>query len=266
MCTLTLWMADDVIRITAPELWTGFPCTGMRSLGEKSRLSVLIADDHVIFLEALKCFLDKSHDVVGTVTDGRSLLREAIRLRPDVIIVDFGMPLLNGLDAACRIREQLPNSHLVFLTMNEDPNLAAAVLNLGRTGFVLKHSAAAELLTAITRVCQGESYVSPKLQPRDWVEQRARARQFGKPLTARQRDIVQLFAEGRCMKEIAAQLNLSVKTVELHKHQIMAEFSLKSNAELVLFAVKEGLISISPKEVRARQAVEGTPGKSHPAL
>lgn len=218
----------------------------MKSLSENARLTLLIADDHALFLETLKCFLDKTYDVVGTVTDGRALLRETLRLKPDVIIVDFGMPLLNGLDAAKRIREQLPKSRLVFLTMNEDPNLAAAVLELGQTGLVLKHSAAKELLTAIEKVWHGGSYVSPRLRPEDWVELRSRARRFDKSLTPRQRDIVQLFAEGLCMKEIGAQLNLSVKTIEVHKHQIMGDFNLKSNSDLVLFALKMGLVSINP--------------------
>jgi DNA-binding NarL/FixJ family response regulator len=224
----------------------------MVPLGEKSRLSLLIADDHAIFLELLKGFLEKTYVVSGTVTDGRSLVAEALNLKPDVIIIDVGLPLLNGLDAARRIREQLPNVRLVFLTMQEDPNLAAAALELGKAAFVLKHAASAELLTAIDRVWQGKSYVSPKLRSEDWVEQRVRAKQFSKQLTPRQRDIVQLFAEGHCMKEIAAHLNLSLKTIELYKHQIMAEFNVKNNANLVLLAVKEGLISVNPDVPLAR--------------
>ena len=220
-----------------------------------SRPQLLIADDHSVFLEALKCFLEKTYVVTGTVTDGRSLVTEALRLKPDMIIIDIGMPLLNGLDAARRIREQLPNVRLVFLTMREDANLAAAALELGRAGFVLKHSAAAELVTAIDQVWHGKSYVSPKLRSEDWVQQRARVKQFSKQLTPRQCDIVQLFAEGYGLKEIAARLNLSLKTIEFHKHQIMAEFNLKSNADLVLFAVKEGLISIDPNVLYAQRTI-----------
>ena len=212
---------------------------------ENSRPHLLIADDHAIFLEALKCLLEKCYVVAGTVTDGRSLVTEAIRLKPDLIIVDIGMPLLNGLDAARRIREQLPNVRLVFLTMQEDANLAAVALELGHAGFVLKHSAASELVTAIEQVWSGRSYVSPKLRSQDWVEQRDRVKHFSKPLTPRQCDIVQMFAEGLCQKEIAVRLNLSPKTIEFHKHQIMMEFNLKGNADLVLFAVKMGLISIN---------------------
>ena len=208
------------------------------------RPRILIADDHAVCLGALKCFLEKRYVVCGTVTDGRSLITEAIRLKPDVIIVDVGMPLLNGFDAARRIRPQLPGARLVFLTMQEDANLAAAAIDLGQAAFVLKHSAATELVTAIEQVWRGKSFISPKLRPEDWVEQRARVKHFSKALTARQRDFVQLFAEGYSLKEIAARLNLSPKTVEFHKHQIMTEFNLKSNAAVILFAIKNGLISI----------------------
>lgn len=222
---------------------------------DKPGPSLLIADDHAVFLDALKSLLEKTYVVAGTVTDGRSLVIEALRLKPDVIIVDVGMPLLNGLDAARRIRDSLPDVCLVFLTMNEDPNLAAVALELGRVGFVLKHSAASELLVAIDQVWQRKSYVSPKLRPEDWVERRNRVRQFSKPLTPRQCDIVQMLAEGNGMKEIAYQLNLSIKTIEFHKHEIMTQFNLKSNADIVLFAVREGIISIGNQPHYARRAV-----------
>ena len=218
----------------------------MRPWCEKARPSLLIADDHVVFLEALRALLEKTYVVIGTVTDGRALVTEALRLKPDVIIVDIGMPLLNGFDAACRIREQLPKVPLVFLTMQDDPNLAAAALELGNVGFVLKRSAAKELLTAIDQVWHGKSFVSSKLRSDDWVEQRSRVVQFSKDLTPRQSDVVQLFAEGYSMKEIAARLNLSTKTIEFHKHHIMTAFHLKTNADLVLFAIKERLISVAP--------------------
>jgi DNA-binding NarL/FixJ family response regulator len=211
------------------------------------RTSVLIADDHAIFADALRVYLqEKTFAVIGAVTDGRAMLREAFRLKPDVIIVDFAMPLLNGLDAARRIREQVPNARFVFLTMHDDANLAAATLELGRVGFVLKQSGGLELLKAIEEILHGRSYLTPKLRAEDWVAAKARARQFSKELTKRQRDLVQLFAEGRPMKEIAAVLDLSEKTVEFHKHHIMVAFNLKSNADLVLFALKQGLIKVNP--------------------
>jgi DNA-binding NarL/FixJ family response regulator len=189
----------------------------------------------------------KSLPFIGAVADGRALLREAVRLRPDVIIVDFAMPRLNGLDAARRIRELIPNAKFVFLTMHDDANLAAAALELGRVAFVLKRSGGQELVKAIEETLHGRSYLTPKLRAQDWVAAKARARQFSKELTQRQRDFLQLFAEGRPMKEIAAVLNLSEKTVEFHKHHIMVTFNLKSNADLVLFALKHGLIAVDPE-------------------
>jgi DNA-binding NarL/FixJ family response regulator len=136
----------------------------------------------------------------------------------------------------------------VFLTMHNDANLAAAILGeLGRVGFVLKSSGGMELLKAIEEILHDRSYLTPKLRAVDWVAAKARARQFSKELTNRQCEVVQLFAEGRSLKEIAAVLNLSGKTVEFHKHQIMEAFNLKSNAELILFAVKRGLVSVCPE-------------------
>lgn len=221
---------------------------------EPPRPRILIADDHVVFAEALKLFLEKHHSVVGIVADGRALVSEATRCKPDVVIVDVGMPLLNGLDAARRIREQLPKVKLVFVTMQDNPNLAAAALELGGVGFVLKQSAGAELLKAIEQVLHGKNYVTPRLRTEDWVAMKTRARQYSKELTARQRDIVQLCAEGRPVKEIAGHLNLSEKTIEFHKHHIMEAFNLKSNADLVLFALKQGLISLESDPAQKRKS------------
>ena len=220
----------------------------------ESRPQILIADDHVIFADGLRLMLEERYAIVGTVADGRALITEALRLRPEVIVVDVGMPLLNGLDAAVRVREQLPKEKLEFLTMQDNPNLAAAALGLGSAAFVLKHSAGSELLLAIEKLLHGECYVTPKLRPADWVVQKTRARQYSKHLTPRQRDIVQMCAEGLAIKEIAGHLNLSEKTVEFHKHHIMETFNLKSNADLVLFALKERLISLDPDPLRDKQS------------
>ena len=206
------------------------------------RPQVLIADDHAIFAEALRLLLKKNYRVVGTVSDGRAMVSAAAKLNPDVIVVDIGMPLLNGLDAAQRIREEAPKVKLVFLTMQDDPNLAAAALELGSVAFVLKHSAGSELLNAIEQVLHGKNYLTPKLRSEDWVVMKRRAKQFSKDLTARQREIVQLWAEGYSLKQIGAELHLSEKTVEFHKHHIMEVYNLKSNADLVLFALREGRI------------------------
>jgi DNA-binding NarL/FixJ family response regulator len=221
---------------------------------DRSRPRLLIADDHVIFTQALKVYLEPKYTVVGVVQDGRALIEESLKLKPDVIIADVSMPVLNGLDASRRIKAQIPHMKFIFLTMRDDPNLAAAALELGPIGFILKHSAGTELLEAIDRVLHGESYLTRKMRAEDWVTSKARARQFGKELTPRQKDIVQLFGEGKAIKQIADVLHLSEKTVEFHKHRIMESFSLKNNAELILFALKKGLISVDPEFPEPGQA------------
>jgi DNA-binding NarL/FixJ family response regulator len=214
------------------------------------RPRLLLADDHAMFAETLRAYLEKSCEVMGVVSDGRTLVSEALRLPADVIVVDIGMPYLNGLDAARRIKEQRPEARFIFLTMNADPNLAAATMELGNAAFVLKHSAGSELLEAIKQVMDGKSYLTGRMRAQDWAESSSRARQFGKALTPRQKDIVQLSGEGRSIKEIAAILELSEKTVEFHKHNIMQAFQLKTNASLVLFALQQGLISPEPQSQR----------------
>jgi DNA-binding NarL/FixJ family response regulator len=211
----------------------------------------LIADDHLIFAEALKIFLERTYPVIGVVADGRALIEAALRLRPEIVVVDVGMPVLNGLDAVRRIKEDAPNVKFIILTMQADPNLAAAALELGSIGFVLKQAAGSELLKAIDHVLHGKVYLSPQMRANDWVATRARARQFSKELSHRQREIVQLYAEGRSIKEIAGVLNLSEKTVEFHKHHIMEAFHLKSNAGLILYALKHGLVFADPEPTRA---------------
>jgi DNA-binding NarL/FixJ family response regulator len=203
----------------------------------------LLADDHGVVVEGIRGLLQQHYDVIGVVMDGRALIAEANRVQPDVIVLDVAMPLLNGLDAGKKIREILPNVKLVFLTMQTDPNLAAAALQLGPIGFVLKHSAASELLAAIANVLRGKAYITARLKPADWQAQQSRAKQFGKELTQRQREVLQLLSEGRPMKEIADILNVSEKTVMFHKYEIMKSFHIKSNPELVLLALKHGLIS-----------------------
>jgi len=207
------------------------------------RARVLIADDHSIVADGLRSVLEKSCDVIGIVQDGRQLLIQAPKLKPDVIVLDIGMPFLNGLDAAERLKPLLPGVKFVFLTMKDDPNLAAAALNLGAVGYVLKHSAVSELLKAVSEVLQGKSYVTPKLQAENWAVREARAQQLSKDLTPRQKDVLQLLAEGRRTREIADILNVSERTVMFHKYHIMNAFNLKSNADLVLLALKHHLIS-----------------------
>jgi DNA-binding NarL/FixJ family response regulator len=216
----------------------------MQAFGpSRIRTRVLIADDHGIVADGVRSVLEKSCEVIGIVQDGRQLLIEAPKLKPDVIVLDIGMPFLNGLDAAERLKALLPGVKFVFLTMNDDPNLAAAALNLGAVGYVLKRSAVSELSKAVSEVLQGKSYVTRKLQAEDWTVREARARRLSKDLTPRQKDVLQLLAEGRRTKEIADILNVSERTVLFHKYHIMESFSLKSNADLVLLAIKHRLIS-----------------------
>ncbi len=217
----------------------------MRQISQSDqRPRLLLADDHVMVTEALRSLLeDEGYLVVGVVSDGRALLGAAQHLRPDFVVLDIGMPLLNGLDAALGLRQALPKVGIVFLTMKDDCNLAAAVLSLGTVGYVLKHSAASELLTALKEVSRGRSYVTPRLKAENWAVRDARAQQLSKSLTARQREVLQLLAEGRPMKEIGGILNVSEKTVMFHKYHIMRCHNLKSNADVVLLALKENLIS-----------------------
>jgi DNA-binding NarL/FixJ family response regulator len=207
------------------------------------RPRVLIADDHNVVAEGLRSFLDKDCDVIGVVSDGRQLLRRAPSLNPDVVVLDIGMPLMNGFEAARRLATVLPRTKFVFLTMLDDPNVAAAALDLGPVGYVLKHAAATELLSAIASVLQGSSFVTAKVRSENRFDRKKRAEQFSKDLSPRQQEVLQLLAEGRPMKEIAGILKVSEKTVMFHKYRIMESFNLKNNAELVLLAIRHHLIS-----------------------
>jgi DNA-binding NarL/FixJ family response regulator len=209
-----------------------------------TRARILLADDHTIMADGLRSLLiENNQEVVGAVSDGRALVDAALQLKPDLVIVDISMPLLNGLDAAAKVTELLPKVKIIFLTMKNDANLASAVLSLGSVGYVLKHSAASELLTAIEQVMHGKPYITPQLKPENWAVREERAQQFSKELTLRQREVLQLLAEGRPMKEVGAILNVSEKTIMFHKYHIMRAFNIKNNADLVLLALKEGLIS-----------------------
>jgi DNA-binding NarL/FixJ family response regulator len=215
----------------------------MVDTGNKARSRVLIADDHSIVAEGLRSLLATTFEVIGIVPDGRKLLDEAPKLKPDVIVLDISMPLLNGLDAAERLQPLMPEAKFVFLTMKDDPNLAAAAMKLGPVGYVLKNDASSELLKAVSEVLHGKSFITQRMRPENWAEREARARQFAKDLTARQQEVIQLLAEGRSMKEIADILSVSEKTVEFHKYHVMQAFNLKNNAEIVLFALKRNLIT-----------------------
>jgi DNA-binding NarL/FixJ family response regulator len=207
------------------------------------RARILVVDDHELVVDGICSILRNNYEIVGVAADGRELLDKAPKVKPDVIVLDICMPLLNGLDAARHLKEFLPKLKFVFLTMRDDRNLAAAALKLGPVGFVLKHSAASELQKAISEILLGKSYVTPKLRPDDWAVGEERAKQFSKELSPRQREVLQLLAEGRPMKEVANILSVSEKTVNFHKYHMMQTFDLRNNADLVLFALKQGLIS-----------------------
>jgi DNA-binding NarL/FixJ family response regulator len=204
----------------------------------------MLADDHTILVEAFRKLLEPHFEVVGTVSDGRALLETAPQLKPDVIIVDIGMPLMNGLEAASRLKELIPAVKLIFLTMNEDPDLAVEAIRQGASGYLLKSSAASELIRAIQMSLKAKPYVTPKiarLMHRAFINNpRPRAR--AKTLTPRQREVVQLLAEGKSMKEVADVLNVTPRTVAFHKYRIMEELSLKTTADLIQFAIKSRIL------------------------
>lgn len=207
---------------------------------------VLIADDHRLVAELCKSLLDKEYHVVGIVGDGRELVRVAAGLKPDVIVLDIAMPVLNGLDAGQKVKESLPAVKLIYLTMNPDVEIAAEALRRGASGYLLKTCASSELVTAVRDVLRGKSYISSALskdaidclhwQRKEFVEEEQR-------LTIRQREVLQLLAEGKVMKQVGCILNMSTRTVAFHKYRIMEALGAKSNAELVRYAVRSHLVA-----------------------
>jgi len=205
---------------------------------------LLIADDHTLLAEACKDLLQPEFNIVGIVNNGRELLRMAAELKPDVVIVDVAMPQLNGLDAGEQIKRLTPSVKVIFLTMNLDPEVAAEAFRRGASGYVVKNSAAEELVSAIRRVLKGDSYLSPFIT-KDTVRFLMSSRktyEVEKQITARQKEVLQLLAEGLSMKEIANVLNLKPGTVAFHKYRIMEALGTKTNAELIQYALKRHMI------------------------
>jgi DNA-binding NarL/FixJ family response regulator len=204
---------------------------------------VLLADDHQLLLGAFEKLLAGECDVVGQVSDGRALVAAAEKLNPDVIVLDISMPLLNGLEAGRQIKQKLRDVKLVFLTMNEDSDLAAEAFRSGASAYLLKRSAASELTTAIREVMQGRSYITPLITG-DLVGSlmHGDAQRPAEALTSRQREILQLLAEGKSMKEVASTLNLTPRTVAFHKYRMMERLGVGSSAELVQYAVKHHIV------------------------
>src|SRR6201986_531173 len=204
---------------------------------------VILADDHTLMLEALKNMLEPEFEVVGIFADGLSLVEGAAALNPDVIVLDVGMPNMNGLLAGQRLKQLMPRVKLVYLTMNHDPDVAAEAFRLGASGFLVKNSAASELVRAIRDVVRGGSYVTP-LMTVDMVGSFVRNfKHMREPhqLTLRQREVLQLLAEGRSMKEAAFILNVSPRTVAFHKYTMMEHLHVRSSAELIQYALKNSV-------------------------
>jgi len=204
---------------------------------------VLLADDHALLLGAYEKLLAGECEIVGQVGDGRALVEAADRLNPDVIVLDISMPMLNGLEAGRQIKQKHRSIKLIYVTMNEEGDLAAEAFRAGASGYLLKRSAASELVTAIREVMQGRSYVTPLVTEGLVGSLMQRGdRPHGQELTPRQLEVLQLLAEGRSMKEVAAVLNLTPRTVAFHKYRMMEQLKLKSTAELIQYAVKRHIV------------------------
>ncbi len=214
-----------------------------------TRPRVILADDHTLVADGLRSLLEPHCELVDIVGDGRALLESAERLRPDVILLDISMPVLNGLEAAHRLKDLLPNSKVIFLTMHADLSYLKEAFRAGASGYLLKRSAASELTHAISEVMRGRRYVTPLLSSPELEASFAGPlldppAQLG-DLTPRQREVVQLAAEGRTAKEIAGVLSISVKTVEFHKARIMERLGLQTTSDLVKYAIAHGITSLS---------------------
>ncbi len=212
----------------------------------KNRARILIADDHNLMAELCRKLLEEEFDVIGVAGDGRALVRAAAELKPDLIVIDVAMPLLNGLDAGRQVKEMLPAVKLVYLTMNPDAEVAAEAFARGASSYLVKTCAAAELVLAVRQALRGKTYLSKTLsqdavnclrwQHKEMVNEEER-------LTDRQREVLQLLAEGKMMKEVGGILNMTTRTVAFHKYRIMQLLGTRSNAELVKYAVRNHIVA-----------------------
>ncbi len=209
------------------------------------RPRILLADDHALILEGFQRLLEPEYQVVGTAKDGRELLAMAAQTRPDVIVTDISMPNLNGLDACRKLRKTMPEVKLLVLTMNEDSELVATAIRIGVNGFLLKNSAASELFQAIKSVMNGETYITPMVTAGmiGSLMSGNDGRDSSEMLTVRQREVLQLLAEGNTMKQVARILNVTPRTVAFHKYRIMDDLHIDSNAALIQYAIKHGLVA-----------------------
>lgn len=209
------------------------------------RTTILLADDHTMIAAGIKRLLEPEYEVIGCVEDGRTLVKKALDLKPDVVLVDVGMPLLNGLDAGREIKKLIPRVKLIFLTMNSDPDIASEAFRIGASGYLLKHSKEDELLKAVHNALRGTSYVTPQISHALEESFIRDPRALGRPkeLSGRQKEVLQMLAEGRAMKEIGYILNISRRTVRFHKYRVMEELGIKTDSELVQYAIKHSIIS-----------------------
>lgn len=209
------------------------------------RTRILIADDHAMICAGFQKLLEPEYQVIGSVGDGHALLKAAADLKPDLVLLDVGMPLLNGLDAGRELKKLMPGVKLIFLTMNPDPEVASEAMRIGASGYLLKNSQQDELLQAVRNALRGLSYVTPQIGRA--IEENFRrdpkSLTRAKQLSDRQREILQMLAEGRSMKEIAFVLEISLRTVRFHKYRVMEELGIKTNSELVQYAIKHSIIS-----------------------
>jgi len=215
------------------------------------RPKVVIADDHAMVRDAFQKLLNQECDVVGCVADGRALLEAASKQKPDVILLDITMPLLNGLDAGHQLKRMMPTVKLLFLTASEDPDLMREAFRKGASAYLLKHCAASELLVAIREVLCGRSYVTPLIsQNIEGIPSlKSRKMKTAEMLTSRQREVLQLLGEGHTMRQTAGYLRITPRTVAFHKYRLMKEFQLKNNADLIQFAMKHRLLSAASRGI-----------------
>lgn len=209
------------------------------------RARIFLADDHSLLLDAFKKLLEPKYEIVGTATDGRIMLNMVKNLAPDLVLMDIAMPNLNGFDAGEKLMKILPDVKLMFLTVNEDADMVTEAFRIGASGYLLKSSAATELFEAIDAVLNSKHYVSAKLvrsMDEAFIKNPGNQKVHG-VLSTRQREVLQLLAEGKTMKQVASVLNITARTVAFHKYQIMETLDIKSNSKLIQYAVKNGIVS-----------------------
>lgn len=208
------------------------------------RPRIMLADDHTLLVEAFRKLLESTYDVVGTAGDGYALLAAAPALKPDVVVIDIGMPRLNGLEAGRQMKQMMPEIKLIFLTMNTDPDLALKAMRQGASGYLLKTSATSELFKAIRAALKGNSYVTPQITRgmQEAFSRDPQGKNGGKELTPRQREVIQLLAEGKTMKEAADILKVTPRTIAFHKYSMMEDLGIKTTAELIQVGIKKRVL------------------------